>query len=65
MFVRDIAFIDKLQLKGRNLGRVFNFRSGHFMLLSQAAELKPENSARTTSWFSPVDIALPVAFFDQ
>jgi hypothetical protein len=27
--VTDTVFMDRLQLTGQNLGRVFNFRSGH------------------------------------
>ncbi len=53
----------KLQLTGRNLGRVFNFRSGHLhsenLWCYQSNWLKVENSVQTTFRFSPVDIVLP------
>jgi hypothetical protein len=53
--------MDKLQLTGQNLGRVFNFRRGHlhaptFLVLSVLAV---ENSAQTTSRFSPVSYRTP------
>jgi hypothetical protein len=56
--------MDKLQLTGRNLGRVFNFRSVHLhsedlWCYQSNCQLKNKNSAHTTYRFSPVDIALP------
>jgi len=59
------SFMDKLQLTGRALGQVFNFRSGcmHSMHLLPSVAIWPnlrvENTAQTTSWFSPVSYRAP------
>jgi hypothetical protein len=57
--------MDNLKLTGQNLDRVFNSRCGcawacrTVTTLIQTAQLKPENSAPTTSRLSPVDVRAP------
>jgi hypothetical protein len=52
-------------LTGQNLGRVFNSRCGRtcachvITLITKTAQLKVENSARTTLRFSPVNLRAP------
>jgi hypothetical protein len=61
---KENNIMDKLQLTGQNLGRVFNFRFGHlhakfWVLSSKTAKLKVENLAQTTSRFSTVSYRAP------
>jgi len=56
--------MDKLQLTGRNLGSVFNFRSGHLHALQSAISVKMPNLklktlTQITSSFSPVSYRAP------
>jgi len=59
------SVMDKLQLTGQNLGRVFNFRFGHlhaehfWCYQVKLPNLKVENSAQTASRFSPVSYHAP------
>ncbi len=52
--------MDKLYMTGRNLGRVFNSRSGRMLVVlvngfeAYTTYLKIENSAQATFGFSPV-----------
>ncbi len=61
------AAMDKLQLTGRNLGRVFNFRSGrvHAMHLLcygvKLPNLKLKTRPKQLLGYLPLDIALPAA----
>ncbi len=54
------SILNKIQLTGRNLGRVFNSRSGRMhgmhlhLLWSKTAQLKVENLTQTTFRLSPV-----------
>ncbi len=56
----DAVRTDKLELTGQNLGRVFGSRCGRayvwhsITLITKTAQLKVENSARTTFRLSPV-----------
>ncbi len=63
--------MDKLKLTGQNQGRVFNFRRGclHFIQLyyleTKLLNSKVENSAQTTSRFSPGRYRAPrIAYFE-
>ncbi len=62
---QTIGSMDKLQLAGQNLGRVFNFRSGHmhaaaFLVLSvKLPNLQLKARHQTTSRFSPVSYRAP------
>jgi len=57
--------MDKFKETGRNLGRVFNFKCVRVRLClavalrTKTAQLKVENSARTTFRFSPVGFCAP------
>ncbi len=57
--------MDKLQLTGRNLGRIFKLEvafcmvHSKFGLISKIALLKVENSAQTNSRLSPVSYRAP------
>jgi hypothetical protein len=57
--------MDKLQLTGQNLGRVFNYRCVRasiymsFMHIFKTASLIVENSAETSFRFSPVSFRAP------
>jgi hypothetical protein len=62
------ATMDKLQLAGQNLGRVFNFRSSHLHATHllcfhvKLPDLKVENSAQTTYTLSPVRYRTPQCY---
>ncbi len=57
--------MDKLQLTGRNLGRVFNFRFGHlraehfWCYQVKLPDLKLKTRPKQTSRFSPVSYCAP------
>jgi hypothetical protein len=64
----DSTFKNKLKPKGQNLGRAFNSRCGRaclchaIVLIVRTAELKVENSARTTFRLSTVSFHAPRQF---
>ncbi len=63
--------MDKLQLTGRNLGRVFNFRNGgvhavHLLCCGvKLPNLKLKTQPKQLLGSLPLDIALPVVTFEQ
>ncbi len=61
-----ILVMDKLQLAGQNLGRVFNFRNGgvhaaQFLCYRvKLPNLKLKTRPEQLSGFLPLDVALPI-----
>jgi hypothetical protein len=66
-----VSYMDKLQLTGQNMGRVFNFRCGHLhATYSWCYQLKLPNLKLKTQpkqFFGslPFDIVLPVSYLNQ